>query len=117
MPALPRSPRRSRPFKESRTMLEDLLVRADAGIRATLGQLNRNELGIVFVVDADGRLQGVATDGDIRRGLLEGATLETAISQVMNRDATALPVGADRQEIFECLTGRVRLIPLVDAAR
>ena len=98
-------------------MLEDLLVRADAGIRDTLGQLNRNELGIVFVVDADGCLQGVATDGDIRRGLLEGATLETAISRVMNRDATALPVGADREWIFECLTERIRLIPLLDADR
>jgi len=98
-------------------MLEDLLVRADATIRDTLQHLNRNELGIVFVVDGESRLEGVATDGDIRRGLLGGATLETAVSQVMNRKALALPVSADRPRILEHLTERIRLIPLVDGDR
>jgi perosamine synthetase len=98
-------------------MLEDLLVHADTAIRDTLQRLNRNELGIAFVVDGEGRLEGVATDGDIRRGLLAGATLETAIARVMNRTALALPVGSDRQQIFESLTDRIRLIPLLDTDR
>lgn len=98
-------------------MLEDLLVRADTAIRDTLVHLNRNELGIAFVVDADGRLEGVATDGDIRRGLLDGATLESPVSRVMNPKALALPVGADRHKIAESLTDRIRLIPLLDTDR
>lgn len=98
-------------------MLEDLLVRADTAIRDTLVHLNRNELGIAFVVDADGRLEGVATDGDIRRGLLDGATLESPVSRVMNPKALALPVGADRHQIAESLTDRIRLIPLLDTDR
>jgi perosamine synthetase len=98
-------------------MLEDLLVRGDAAIRDTLVRLNRNELGIVFVVDGQGRFEGVATDGDIRRGLLGGADLETQIAQVMNRVALSLPVGTDRSRIFEHLNERVRLIPLIDEER
>ncbi len=98
-------------------MLEDLLIKADAAIRDTLVRLNRNELGIAFVVDDTGRLEGVATDGDIRRGLLDGATLESPISRVMNRNALALPAGSDRHKIVESLTRRIRLIPLLDADR
>jgi perosamine synthetase len=98
-------------------MLEDLLVRDDAAIRDTLARLNRNELGIVFVVDGQGRLEGVATDGDIRRGLLGGAGLETPVAQVMNRGALSLPAGSDRARIFEHLSERVRLIPLLDEDR
>lgn len=98
-------------------MLEDLLVKAEAPIRDTLIRLNRNELGIAFVVDDTGRLEGVATDGDIRRGLLDGATLESPISRVMNRNALALPAGSDRHKIVESLTRRIRLIPLLDADR
>lgn len=100
-----------------RRMLEDLLVKAEAPIRDTLIRLNRNELGIAFVVDDTGRLEGVATDGDIRRGLLDGATLESPISRVMNRNALALPAGSDRHKIVESLTRRIRLIPLLDADR
>lgn len=98
-------------------MLEDLLVKADTAIRDTLVRLNRNELGIAFVVDEAGRLEGVATDGDIRRGLLGGATLETPVSRVMNRNALALPAGSDHHKIVESLTDRIRLIPLLDAER
>ena len=98
-------------------MLEDLLVKVDTAIRDTLVRLNRNELGIAFVVDDEGRLEGVATDGDIRRGLLDGATLESPISRVMNRKALALPAGSDRHKIVESLTRRIRLIPLLDADR
>ncbi len=98
-------------------MLEDLLVKADTAIRDTLVRLNRNELGIAFVVDDAGRLEGVATDGDIRRGLLGGATLETPVSRVMNRNALALPAGSDHHKIVESLTDRIRLIPLLDAER
>ena len=98
-------------------MLEDLLVKADTAIRDTLVRLNRNELGIVFVVDGAGRLEGVATDGDIRRGLLDGATLETPVSRVMNRKALALPAGSDHHKIVESLTSPIRLIPLLDAER
>ena len=68
-------------------------------------------------MDDEGRLEGVATDGDIRRGLLDGATLESPISRVMNRNALALPAGSDRHKIVESLTRRIRLIPLLDADR
>lgn len=51
--------------------------------------------GIVFVVDEAGKLLGTATDGDIRRGILDGLGLETPVDTVLNDD----PVVAQRDEL------------------
>jgi nucleotide sugar dehydrogenase len=41
--------------------------------------------GIVLVVDHRKKLLGIATDGDIRRSLLAGASMEDRVSKIMNR--------------------------------
>jgi dTDP-glucose pyrophosphorylase len=41
---------------------------------------------IVLVTDESGKLVGTVTDGDIRRGLLQGAELSTDVNAVMNPD-------------------------------
>ncbi|MBW3560150.1 MAG: KpsF/GutQ family sugar-phosphate isomerase [Proteobacteria bacterium] len=50
------------------------LVEADAPMRSTLLVMTEKRFGVVGVVGAEGRLEGVVTDGDLRRhmdGLLE----------------------------------------------
>lgn len=56
------------------------LIGIDAPIIEVLGEISRKSLGIVGVVDTTGALQGVITDGDIRRHLetnSEGSMKET----------------------------------------
>ena len=60
-------------------------VEADASLTAAMTAIDRNTYGIVFVVEDDA-LVGAATDGDIRRGILDGAGLEDPISTVMTDD-------------------------------
>ena len=38
----------------------------------------------LLAADADGRLTGTLTDGDIRRALLRGVSLQTRVADVMN---------------------------------
>jgi CBS domain-containing protein len=40
---------------------------------------------IALVVDSENRLLGTLTDGDIRRGLLNGETLNAPAERLMNR--------------------------------
>jgi len=49
-------------------------------------EINSCGLGIAFVVDKNGRLLGVVSDGDIRRAILSGKSLNSEVSEVMNRD-------------------------------
>ena len=62
-------------------------VSPDAGLTAALVEMTRKHLGMTAVVDADQRLLGVFTDGDLRRALDdEGVDLRGAtVAELMTR--------------------------------
>jgi len=97
-----------------RNALESFLVSEQATMREVVRALDRNGHGIVFLIDAQRRLKGVATDGDVRRGILRGLALEARAAEFM----TAQPVKSRQGEPLEVLFGRmsdqVRHIPIVD---
>ena len=97
-------------------MIGEMTVSVTTPVRDVLNRIERSGMGVAFVVDADGRLCGVATDGDIRRGLLSGLTLDALVDRVMTRDCVSLPVWSDAATIFAHLNDAIRAIPLVDEA-
>ena len=70
-------------------------VPADASTTAALLEMTRKRLGMTAVVDAAGVLQGVFTDGDLRRALDDEQTdlHATPVSKLMGR--TPKTIGAD----------------------
>ena len=58
-------------------------VTADSSLSAAIVEMTRGRLGGVAVVDADGRLVGAFTDGDLRRALT-AADLTAPVSDHMN---------------------------------
>jgi len=104
--------------ESSLPMITHLLVSAETSLHEVLNKINGNGLGIAIVIDDDKRLAGMVTDGDVRRGLLEGATLGDSVSGIMTRECVSLPVSADRVTIMNCLDDpRIALIPLLDDDR
>ncbi len=76
-------------------------VGTDATLSDALLEMSRKRLGMTAVVDTDGRLMGLYTDGDLRRSLADPSTdvRETRIEKLMTRspvtiDADALAVEA-----------------------
>jgi dTDP-glucose pyrophosphorylase len=65
------------------------LVAPTHTIRQVLAAIDAAELQIALVVDQDKKLLGVITDGDVRRGLLAGLTLEATANSVMNTQFTS----------------------------
>jgi len=94
--------------------IDGLTIEAHFSIREALNLINKNARGICFVTQA-GRLVGVATDGDIRRFLLEHEDLDRPIQDAMMRTFTALPVGTDEHLIRQAFSSRVKMIPLLDS--
>ncbi|MGQ9826159.1 MAG: CBS domain-containing protein, partial [Desulfotomaculales bacterium] len=41
-----------------------------------------------LVVDGENRMLGTLTDGDVRRGILKGVTLESPVRRIMNSNPT-----------------------------
>lgn len=58
-------------------------------------------LGVV--IDVDGRFVGAVTDGDVRRHLADGGSLDDPIAAVMRPDPVAFPVGTPIEEILRRL--------------
>ena len=80
--------------------------------------ITRTGKQIALVVDADGRLVGVITDGDLRKAILRGASLEAKVDEVMNRNPV---VGRGRARppggASALMRSRsIRHLPLLDAA-
>jgi dTDP-glucose pyrophosphorylase len=89
-----------------------------ASLRAVIEVMTRSARQIALVVDADGRLAGVVTDGDIRRAMLRGASLDAKVDEVVNRTPLTAAVGLSAAEALDLMRSRrVRHLPLLDAER
>lgn len=77
--------------------------------------LDEGSLRIALVIDDDGRLLGTVTDGDIRRALLQQCTMQTPVSEFMNRSPRTAPANENRTKILTMLRENDFLqIPLLD---
>ena len=70
------------------------VVAEDALLTEALMEISRKRMGMTAVVDGEGRLAGLFTDGDLRRALDAGADVRaTRIGEVMTRSPRT--IGAD----------------------
>ena len=68
-----------------------------------------------MVVDDEGRILGTLSDGDARRALLRGVSLEDRVDAVMHREPTCAKAADGRQAILDAIRQiGVHQIPLVD---
>jgi D-glycero-alpha-D-manno-heptose-7-phosphate kinase len=97
--------------------LELFLISETASLRDALAQLDANHHGIILITNYSGVAVGLATDGDIRRKLLEGASLEDAVSSCANPNFVWADSATSRELLLKQLDHRIRVIPLLDADR
>ena len=93
-----------------------LTVFSEDTVREALDRIGRNRRRVVFCVDTSGVLEGVLTDGDVRRWLLaqDDVDLERPVLGVANTEFTAAHVDADPAAIAGLFSERVLQVPLVD---
>lgn len=63
---------------------ELFLISPDSTVVEAMQRIDRNARGILFVTDAQQKLLGVVTDGDIRRWLIRTGELKAPICSLMN---------------------------------
>jgi D-glycero-alpha-D-manno-heptose-7-phosphate kinase len=97
--------------------LDVFLIESYASLRATLQQIESNRYGMVFVTTDSGLVTGVATDGDIRRHLLGGGSLDDAISLCVNSNFIWESPSTPREVLLKKLDHRIRVIPILDEFR
>lgn len=93
------------------------IISTDFSIRQALSVLN--DLGVVsnvlFVTDANGKLLGSITDGDIRRNLLKEVSIQDSATAVMNRNCRRLSANEIRNKVLKELRALdIRYVPVID---
>ncbi|MGO7134351.1 nucleotidyltransferase family protein [Rhizobium leguminosarum] len=93
-------------------------LKLDATIKDAIQNLDAVAIKIVLVVNEDGQLEGTVSDGDIRRGLLRGLTMDSSISSIVHRDAFVVPPELGRETVLQLMNlNKVQQIPIVDKAQ
>jgi arabinose-5-phosphate isomerase len=82
-------------------------VTLGTSLLSTLDEMSHKGLGMSAVVDADGVLAGVFTDGDLRRALDQGVSVhQTTIDAVMTRQCTTIAADALAAEALHLMESR-----------
>lgn len=93
---------------------KQVVVAPSTSLQTALKQLDEGALRIVLVCDETMHLQGVVTDGDVRRGLLRGVGLEAPVSQVMNMQPITVTPETSRSDAVALMQSKsILAIPVV----
>jgi CBS domain-containing protein len=95
--------------------LKPFLIREHISVKDAMKQMDKVGRRILFVVDADNRILGVVTDGDIRRWILKEESLSESIARAMNRNPICITERQSTQEAKKLMAFReIECIPVVD---
>lgn len=95
---------------------KDHLILSGSKVKEALLLFNElSQDAILFVVGVDDKLIGALTDGDVRRGLLKGFTIDSNIDDIIQENPRYITKGENNLEkIIEYREGDFRIVPVVD---
>lgn len=100
--------------KEKTFRLEEIMISADLSVSRALQQLDKTGKGILVICSKNGHIEGLLTDGDIRRYLLSNQSLNVSVSKLMNMNFVSLreEERANAKNLLK--TKQIEHIPIVD---
>ena len=95
--------------------MKEAMLSPDSKLVDAVRAIEESRRRMAVVVDADQRLMGTVSDGDVRRCLLAGGSLETSLSQAMNASPLTANEGSSAKHLLDLMRKRnVMAIPIVD---
>ena len=99
--------------------MKDHLIKWDISLLEALSRINSvaPEPLVLFVLDEDNRMVGTLTDGDSRRALIAGASVNDKVEKIMHRNYNYMKVEEidDVKEIKRQRDLKMKLIPVLDS--
>ena len=81
--------------------IEEIKLLTTSTIKDALMIIDDGAIKIALVVDSCDKLIGTLTDGDIRRGFLNGKTLNDTIEDIYFTEPSVVNVNSTKEEIIE----------------
>ena len=105
-------------LKENNSRWIKSLIKEDTSVKDVLLNLNNTSLKISLVVDDKKKLIGTVSDGDIRRGFLNGMDLNSPIKEIINRDPLTVSKSATYEYSVSLMKNlKFYQIPIIDKNR
>ena len=97
---------------------QNTLIGPDCSVREALVIIDKEALRGAIVVDKKTKLLGVVSDGDIRRGLLAGISLDDSVNKIMNCNPTVASLELNKEQLVELMESKSILsIPVINDER
>ena len=94
------------------------LLYSDATLKKAIQTLNDASLKIALVTLPGGIFIGTITDGDIRRGLLNGLDMNSSIESIIQKGPFVVPPTLGRDSVLQIMQANdVYQLPIVDENR
>tara|TARA_B110000977_G_C11069391_1_gene489014 strand:- start:319 stop:1764 length:1446 start_codon:yes stop_codon:yes gene_type:complete len=91
----------------------DITLETSASLQ-DVGSTNQNfGLGAVFIVNEIGELNGIISDGDFRKAILSGASLDELAINYMNKSPFTLPDSTSLADLAENII-KYKIIPIIN---
>ncbi|EKP04915.1 MULTISPECIES: nucleotidyltransferase family protein [Leptospira] len=97
---------------------EKSTLSSDRTLREAIQAIDASGIQLILVANENKILEGILTDGDIRRSILKNSNLDIKIQEVMNRNPMTVLSETSREEILSIMRNYVlHHIPVVDQNR
>ncbi|WP_373072016.1 nucleotidyltransferase family protein [Sulfurimonas sp.] len=94
---------------------KDVTVHKEQSIKEALEVIDKGAIRIAIVLDEKDKVVGTLTDGDIRRGLLSGLSLDSTIDNLYFKEPTLANVNDSKELIVQkAISKQIYQIPIVD---
>lgn len=95
---------------------KEILIEPCTSIMRAIEIIDNSALQIAIVVNEDKYLLGTVTDGDIRRGILKGISLEESVDKIMNPSPTVAQENESQDNILSVMRSKkLHQIPVVNS--
>ncbi|GAA77699.1 nucleotidyltransferase family protein [Pseudoalteromonas sp. BSi20495] len=93
---------------------QKVVIESSVSIKEALRVIDKEALRVALVVD-NNKLIGMVTDGDVRRGILQGIELSAPVSEIMNTNPVSANVSLSSHDLKALMQSRKILsLPIVN---
>ena len=100
--------------------LNRIIFQKEATLKEVLERFNETAIhtegkGFAIITDKNGKCVGVVSDGDIRRQLLKGISIDSPVKTAMNRNFTFVPDRENPHRVLRQFDKNINNLPVMDA--
>lgn len=95
---------------------EKAIIGINSTIQEAIENLNESCLQIILIVDETQSFVGTITDGDIRRGILKGLTIQSSIKSIIFREPLVVPPEMNKESVLHLMkANKIQRLPIIDS--